>query len=138
MNKISAKAIFRGAIGLAIAIALGAIAAHELKKRLPEYNLGIFETAVKYQFYGCIGLILLGILFHIYPLKLKGPIMLLRFGILIFSGTLYFLALRPILGVEGFNWVGAITPIGGLSMIAAWIWTGVLYVKIDTNANTLN
>ena len=134
MNKISARAIFRGAFGLAAAIILGAIAAHELEDRLPEYNLKIYETAVKYQFYGCFGLILLGMLNHLNTLNLKWPITLLRFGILIFSGTLYFLALRPLMGIEGYNWFGAITPIGGLSMISAWIWTGTLYFKVSVKS----
>ena len=128
MNKISSQSIYRGAFGLAAAIVFGAFAAHFLKDKLPEVNLREFETAVKYQVYGCLGLILLGILSHLSAIKLNVPVLLLRFGILIFCGTLYFLALRPLLSIEGFSWVGAITPFGGLAMIGAWVWVGVVFL----------
>lgn len=129
MNKISSQTIYRGAFGLATAIMFGAFAAHFLKEKLPEVNLREFETAVKYQFYGCLGLLVLGIMCHVIEVKLNHPILLLRLGILIFCGTLYFLAIRPLLGIEGFNWIGAITAFGGLGMIASWVWVGVLFLK---------
>ncbi len=129
MNKISLQAIYCGAFGLAVAVLFGAIGAHYLKEKLSLENLQIFETAVRYQFYGCIGLILMGILNHIGTLQLKWPIVLLRFGILIFCGTIYFLAIRPLLGINGMGWVGAITPFGGLAMIVGWGWVGVLFFK---------
>jgi uncharacterized membrane protein YgdD (TMEM256/DUF423 family) len=134
MHKLANKCLYRGAFGIAVAIILGALAAHALKDRLPEYNLQIFETAVKYQFYGCFGLLIFGILSIQLHLKLKLSAMLLRFGILIFSGTLYFLALRPLFGIEGLNWVGAITPFGGIAMITAWILLGIEILKIKTEA----
>ncbi len=132
MHKLANKCLYRGAFGIAVAIILGALAAHSLKDRLPEYNLQIFETAVKYQFYGCFGLLIFGILSIQLHLKLKLSAMLLRFGILIFSGTLYFLALRPLFGIEGLNWVGAITPFGGIAMITAWILLGIEILKTKT------
>lgn len=134
MHKLANKCLYRGAFGIAVAIILGALAAHALKDRLPEYNLQIFETAVKYQFYGCFGLLIFGILSIQLHLKLKLSAMLLRFGILIFSGTLYFLALRPLFGIEGLNWVGAITPFGGIAMITAWILLGIEILKTKTEA----
>lgn len=134
MNTNAKNCLYRGAFGIAVAIILGALAAHALKDRLPEYNLQIFETAVKYQFYGCFGLLMFGILSIQLSLKLNLSAILLRFGILIFSGTLYFLALRPLLGIEGFSWVGAITPLGGIAMITAWILLGVEILRIKTEA----
>ncbi len=62
MNKISSQTIYRGAFGLAVAIILGAFGAHFLKEKLALDNLKEFETAVKYQFYGCLGLLALGII----------------------------------------------------------------------------
>ena len=129
MNKISSQTIYRGAFGLAVAIMLGAFGAHYLKEKLPIENLQIFETAVKYQFYGCLGLLALGLISHTTEVKLNTPILLIRLGSLIFCGTVYFLALRPVFGIDGFKWVGAITPIGGLCMMACWIWVGVLFLK---------
>jgi len=135
MNLLAKKCLYRGAFGIAAAIILGALAAHALKDRLPEYNLQLFETAVKYQFYGCFGLLIFGILSIQLGVDLKWSAPFLRFGILIFSGTLYFLALRPIMGIEGFNWVGAITPLGGIAMITAWILLGIEILRIKTEAN---
>jgi len=129
MNKIIYQTFYRGSFGMAVAIMLGAIAAHTLKTKLPEYNLQIFETAVKYQFYGCLGLIAFGLISYVTQKRLVLPILFLRLGVLIFSGTLYFLALRPLAGIEGLNWVGAITPLGGLFMISAWIWVAVIFYK---------
>lgn len=79
--------------------------------------MGIFETGVQYHFYHALGLLILGILAIHYPesgyLKASGWLMLA--GIVIFSGSLY------ILSVSGIRWMGAITPVGGLSFIASWI-----------------
>jgi len=136
MNIITIQAIYRGAFGLGVAVILGAMGAHYLEDKLEPKDLQIFETAVKYQFYGCFGLFIMGILNHLGTPVLKLPIICLRFGILIFCGTLYFLALRPLFEIKGLNWIGAITPIGGLAMIAAWLWTGFLYFKDSKNALT--
>ena len=134
MNTLAKKCLYRGAFGIATAIIFGALAAHALKEKLPDHNLQIFETAVKYQVYGCLGLIIFGISSIQLSVTLKIPAMLLRFGIIIFSGTLYFLALRPLLGIDGMNWVGAITPLGGIAMITAWILLGIEIIRIKTDA----
>ncbi len=133
MYKNSSQAIYRGAFGLFAAIVLGAFAAHSLKNSLPEIHLKEFDTAVKYQFYGCIGLILMGMLSHTFKISLAWPSALLRVGILIFCGTLYFLAIRPLVGIEGMNWIGAITPLGGICMMLAWVWTGISFYKLSQN-----
>lgn len=127
MNKNFSQTIYRGSFGLAAAIILGAFGAHYLKEKLTPENLQTFETGVRYQFYGCLGLIAMGLISKISEVKLNVPVLLLRLGILIFCGTVYFLALRQMLGIEGFKWIGAITPLGGLCMIVSWIWVGVLF-----------
>ncbi|MFH5883245.1 DUF423 domain-containing protein [Halalkalibaculum sp. DA3122] len=106
-----------GAINAALAVMLGAFGAHGLKERLTVDMLDIFETAVQYHFYHALGLLAVGLLAIHYPesgsLKWAGWLMLA--GIVIFSGSLY------ILSVSGIRWLGAITPLGGISFIAAWV-----------------
>jgi uncharacterized membrane protein YgdD (TMEM256/DUF423 family) len=127
MENKSSKTIFRGAIGMAVGIILGALAAHALKEKLDDESLRIFEVAVRYQIYGCIGLILMGILELLTKIHLNVPVILMRIGIILFSGSIYFLALRPLMGIEEMGWVGAITPFGGVAMIASWVLIGIKF-----------
>lgn len=99
-----------GAINLGLAVALGAFGAHGLRSRLDEYSLGIYEKAVFYHFIHAIGLLVVPLL-----TKHERVCWLLAGGILLFSGSLYALAL------SGVRLLGAITPLGGLAFIAAWI-----------------
>jgi uncharacterized membrane protein YgdD (TMEM256/DUF423 family) len=107
-----------GALLSGIGVMIGAFGAHGLAKLLTETNrTATFETAVKYQMYHALGLLLLGILMTQFPeatgLRISGILFLL--GILIFSGSLYVLCLT------GVTWLGAITPIGGLFLIGGWL-----------------
>lgn len=96
---------------------LGAFGAHGLRTRLDAYSMGIYEKAVFYQFIHALGILIV-------PLFTRAGVLtesaatwiccLLLAGILIFSGSLYILA------VTGIRTFGAITPIGGLSFIVAW------------------
>ncbi len=116
----------------ALAVVLGAFGAHALKQLLSDKYLAVFETAVRYQFYHVFALVAVGILFKEFPnnyLLWSGR--LFCYGILIFSGSLYLLTLLEALGQQGFKWLGAITPIGGLCLIAGWI----LMVLGITNKN---
>ena len=100
-----------GALSCALAVVLGAFGAHALKTTLAPDQLQVFETAVRYQFLAALGL-QLGALARPqrdYPLKL------LLLGSLLFSGSLYLLLLTQQ------RWLGPITPLGGLSMIVAWL-----------------
>src|SRR5690242_12123166 len=107
-----------GALLLAIAVMLGAFGAHGLRGRLDAYSMGIYERAVFYQFIHALGLLIV-------PLFTRAGVLaesptewicwLLLAGILIFSGSLYLLALT------GVRMLGAITPLGGVSFIAAWL-----------------
>jgi len=110
----------------AVSVAAGAFGAHALKQLLNDKYLAVFETAVRYQFYHVFALIAVGILFRDFPnsyLLWSGR--LFCFGILIFSGSLYLMTMLEAMGQHGFKWLGAITPIGGLCLIAGWVLLAV-------------
>ena len=116
----------------ALAVAAGAFGAHALKQILTEKYQAVFETAVRYQFYHVFALLAVGILFKEFPnnyLQWSGR--LFCYGILIFSGSLYLMTLLEAMGQHGFKWLGAITPIGGLCLIAGWV---VLAIGITTKS----
>ena len=102
-----------GAINGAIAVAAGAFAAHGLRDRLEARALEIFETAARYQMYHALAMVLCAAL-ATSGARTAGWIF--QAGIVIFSGSLYALALSDI------KILGAITPIGGLLFLAAWIY----------------
>lgn len=104
-----------GAINLAITVALGAFGAHGLQKIADAYQLQIWQTATLYLFVHALGLVAIGVLHLCSQYRASAAAWLLQLGILIFSGTLYLMAI-------GFpKWLGAITPIGGTLMIIGWI-----------------
>jgi uncharacterized membrane protein YgdD (TMEM256/DUF423 family) len=107
-----------GALGLALAVALGAFGAHALKGRLDAYAMGIWEKAVFYQAIHSLGLIVTPLLEKTglaTPTGAAWACGLLLAGILLFSGSLYLLALTRVRAL------GAITPLGGSAFIAAWL-----------------
>ncbi|ADI38136.1 DUF423 domain-containing protein [Waddlia chondrophila] len=111
MNLLLVSGTFLSGLG----VALGAFGAHYLKSRLSQEMLAIFEVGVRYQIYHSLALCLLGILTLHYAnsyLNYAGASFL--FGILLFSGSLYALALS---GIKAF---GAITPIGGVLFLLGW------------------
>ena len=108
----------------ALCIGLGAMAAHALTGKIPAENMQTFETASKYLFYKTIGLVIVAFIIEKDPSKyMKYAGWLFITAIVLFSGSLYFLSLRPLMGIpnEEMRWVGAITPFGGISHILAWI-----------------
>ena len=108
----------------ALCVVIGAMGAHALKDKLPLENLQTYETAVRYQFYHTLALILVVILSDKIQSKfLNYASTLFIVGIILFSFSLYFLALRPIMGIgnEEMKWIGAITPLGGVSFILGWV-----------------
>lgn len=119
--------IIAGAVNAAIAVMLGAFGAHALKEKLSERYLAIWETAVQYQMFHAIGLLVIGVLassalFGSSP-QLNWAGYLILAGIIIFSGSLYALSL------SGVGILGAITPIGGVLFIAGWIMLIIAAVK---------
>ncbi len=104
-----------GGLSGLLSVAAGAFGAHALKKHLSADMLAIFETGNRYQMYHALALILIGMLARTRPsgpLHASGWSMVI--GTLIFSGSLYALAL------SGQRWLGAITPIGGTAFLIGW------------------
>lgn len=119
--------IIAGAVNAAIAVMLGAFGAHALKEKLSEHYLAIWGTAVQYQMFHALGLIVIGILMSSSLLGLNTQLTwagwLLLAGIIIFSGSLY------ILSLSGIGILGAITPIGGVAFIAGWVMLIIAALK---------
>ena len=109
-------ALVLAAIFLFAAVALGAFGAHALKAKLAPDLLPVYQTAVQYHFWHGLGLLAVGILLLQKPESgaLVAAAWLLVAGIVLFSGSLYVLALTGIRGL------GAATPIGGIAFLAAW------------------
>ena len=100
---------------LALATLIGALAAHWLKTRLAADRYAVLQTAVLYQFIHALGLLLLGTLTaHARPRVMNAAMLTLFAGIMLFSGSLYLL-----LGGAP-QWLGILTPLGGLCLIAGW------------------
>ncbi|MFN8145644.1 MAG: DUF423 domain-containing protein [Bacteroidia bacterium] len=108
----------------ALAVMFGAFGAHALKARLSPDALQIFETGVRYQFYHAFALILLVLVSpKIQSTYLTYSGICFLFGVLFFSGSLYLLSMRELLGIDSWKSVlGPITPLGGLSFIMGWIF----------------
>lgn len=111
----------------AMAVALGALGAHALKNQLAGGLITIdqlngFDTAVKYQMYHTLAMLLVIVLSaNGYSKLLKWSYRLFFVGILLFSGSLYFLCTRNLFGAEWLRVLGPITPLGGLCFIAGWL-----------------
>lgn len=102
------------AINLAIGVGMGAFGAHGLQGVAGAYELDIWDTATLYLFVHGLGLLAIGVL-NLGNYRIRLPAYLLQLGIMIFSGTLYAIAL----GAP--KWLGMITPIGGTLMIIGWL-----------------
>ncbi|MFF2480646.1 DUF423 domain-containing protein [Paenibacillus sp. NPDC058071] len=115
-NTLLRKYFAIGAVGAALAVALGAFGAHGLKETLSDRLLEIYETGVRYHMYHALGLMLVALLAdRLGESKLlRTGANLLIAGVVIFSGSLYALALTDK------SILGAITPIGGVAFLAGW------------------
>lgn len=106
-----------GAVLGAVGVALGAFGAHGLRTRLSPEMLAVFETGVRYHLIHALALVVMGLAAARWPAAGIGAAgWLTACGVVVFSGSLYVLALT------GVRWLGAITPIGGVAMIAGWLW----------------
>ncbi len=114
-------ALIAGSIFAALAVITGAFGAHALKAILPEAQLLVFETGVRYQFYHSFALLITGVAFLSFPYKnLKIATNLFIIGILFFSGSLYILPFLVVAGISP-GIAGIVTPVGGLLLIAGWV-----------------
>lgn len=105
-----------GAASAFLSVAAGAFGAHALRARLTPDLLTIFETGARYHMYHSLGLLAIGLLMQVRPSPLlNGAGWAMLAGIVLFSGSLYALAL------SGVRVLGAITPLGGLGFLAGWL-----------------
>lgn len=136
---ISQKQILIIGFSGAFAVALGALGAHALKQQLETglinlNELNAFDTASKYQLFHTLAM--LGVL--VLNEKMDSKLLKLAFqffliGILLFSGSLYLISTRHLLGAEWLRFLGPVTPIGGLFFVAAWLclaFSGLKKVKV--------
>jgi len=105
------RTLAAGAALAALGVALGAFGAHGLKTTLSAESLGWWQTGVQYQMWHALALVALGLAGRT---EMRLPARLLGAGALVFSGSLYLMALT------GARWLGPVTPAGGLLMIAGW------------------
>lgn len=115
-----------------IAIVLGAFGAHALKKVLTDSQLNSFEVGVRYQMYHALFLLLIANL-NFLAIKEKTIIMyLVIVGVLLFSGSIFLLSTSVITKIKT-SILGPLTPIGGLFLIASWIY--LFYIAVVKNTN---
>ena len=119
------------AIFLAVtAVSLGALGAHSLKEILSKTELHSFETGIRYQLFHAITLLILALNTEKFNHHLKKSLVLMNTGICLFSFSIYMLSIQNIIGIS-LSFLGPITPIGGLLLIASWI---VLFFCIKKQA----
>lgn len=117
-----------GAALLAAAVIMGAFGAHALRKRLDAYAISIYEKAVFYHFVHALGILIVALLAQTQVIPIASLALigwLLFLGIILFSGSLYALA------ISGVRVLGAVTPLGGLLFIAGWIVLAVEAGKVQ-------
>lgn len=123
----STRALALAGLLLALATALGAFGAHALRNQLPAERLQLWDTAVRYHFFQALGLLGIGLTLRLLEggagvarnlAALRSAASLSVAGVVLFSGSLYALALGAPRGV------GVLTPLGGLAWIAAWLLFG--------------
>lgn len=107
--------IILGALNAMMAVGTGAFGAHGLEGKLSDKYMSIWEKATTYQMYHGLGLLVIGLINGTTSMNVNWAGWLLFFGIVFFSGSLYFLALTQV------RILGAITPIGGVLFIIGWL-----------------
>lgn len=108
-------ALLAGAAYGFLGVAFGAFGAHALKAKLSVEMLTVWKTAVEYQLYHALALLLVGLMATLRPsIAISNAAICFAVGVLLFSGSLYVLAL------SGVRWLGAITPLGGVLLLIGW------------------
>ncbi|KYC92959.1 DUF423 domain-containing protein [Heyndrickxia sporothermodurans] len=118
--------IIIGAINAFLAVALGAFGAHGLEDKLEPKYLDIWKTGVTYQMFHALGILAIGILAGYIQ---QGSSLITWSGWLMFIGIIFFSGSLYVLSVTKIGILGAITPIGGVAFLAAWILVVVAAVK---------
>jgi len=128
------KSILTALVFGLLAVILGAFGAHSLEGLISEKYIGTWKTAVNYQMWHALAIILGVYLYERAKCKLHLKAnLLLIIGILLFSGSLYFISIKELIGIESVGIFGLLTPIGGLFFIAGWAThiIGIIKTKND-------
>lgn len=104
-----------------IAIVLGAFGAHAFKKILPEEKIVSFEVGVRYQMYAALYLLIIGSLLNFDSFSERWAYYGVFYGAVLFSGSIYLLSFKEYWKADGLQFLGPITPLGGLIMISGWV-----------------
>lgn len=116
----------------AVAVILGAFAAHGLKAKLMPEQLDSFQIGVKYQFYHVLAIMLVVLLGKSFNISTEIIGYLFVVGIFLFSGSIYLLACKDLLQITSWSkLLGPITPIGGLTFIIGWILLSIKLLQAN-------
>jgi len=127
-QKYHKKILFTAAILGALTIAIGAFGAHGLKKLVDASSVASFETGVRYQMYHVIALLFVGSFSGISQQARVWIFRIFVFGMLLFSGSIYILALDEVIPFS-VKFLGPVTPIGGLLFILGWVMMARSFLK---------
>ena len=123
------KIIVTASVFGVLAVIAGAFGAHSLQGDLSAKNLEVWHTAVEYQFFHVFAILFLSTLTRFKIKLINECYYLFSLGIICFSGSLYLLACRDLLGWNWLSIIGPLTPLGGLLFIAGWLALGVAAYK---------
>ncbi len=114
-----------------LAVVFGAFGSHALKAKITPHYLDVFQTANRYHFIHALGMVLC--VYVLSGLASKSAVrrifIFFLIGLILFSGSLYILSIAEMIGVPQLKMMGAITPIGGLFFIMAWLYSAYLMLK---------
>ncbi len=132
MDRTTREMIMAGAGLAALAVVTGALGAHSMRSVLTGAQLAVYQKAVDYHAYHALGLFAVAFVSNLMPgmplVRLAGRFMIA--GIVLFSGSLYALSMT------GIGWLGAITPLGGLAFITAWMMLVFAVAKFGKDARS--
>lgn len=127
--RIARTPLVSGALHGLLSVLLGAFAAHALRGRLPPRAIEVFQTGVHYQALHALVLLVIGALaWHLANPWLRRAALVFNIGIILFSGSLYLLA------ISGVRALGMITPIGGLALVLGWAFLLIAALRVTGSA----
>lgn len=110
------------AVSGAIAVILGALSAHALKDKIAPELLMSFKTGAEYQMYHSLAILVVAMAGAVLNTRIQRiSLVLFTAGIVFFSGSLYLLSTRDLIGLTNWKWLGPVTPLGGLCFIGGWL-----------------
>jgi uncharacterized membrane protein YgdD (TMEM256/DUF423 family) len=125
---MSRKIVFVGLLFIVVSIILGAFGAHALKELLEPEKLISFETGVRYQMYHGLALLIVGLNEEKFKVNLQWFYYLIVSGVVLFSFSIYFLAIQDVLDLN-LRFLGPVTPLGGLLLITGWILLLIRWIR---------